>query len=92
MLLDAIYQDILFCLTIPEYETAQGMFSVLSGYVDEKQIPWDRMVGICTDGAPSMVGRRADLCTLVMNVCLTLPYGQMIHREQLVAKELSTEL
>jgi hypothetical protein len=50
--------------TISEHETAQRMFSVLIGYIDEKQIPWDRMVGFCTDGAPSMAG----LCTLVMNV------------------------
>ena len=65
---DAIHKDILFCLTISEHETAQRMFSVLLGYIDEKQIPWDRMVGFCTDGAPSMAGRRAGLCTLVMNV------------------------
>ena len=34
---DAIHEDILFCLTIPKHETAQGMFSVLRSYIDEKQ-------------------------------------------------------
>ena len=29
------------------------MFSVLRGYIDEKLIPWDRMLAFCTDGAPS---------------------------------------
>ena len=52
----AIHEDILFSLTIPEHETAQGMFSVLRGYIDDKLIPWDRMVGFCTDGAPSITG------------------------------------
>ena len=52
-----IREDILFFLTITEHETSQGMFSVLRGYIDEKQIPWDRMVGFCNDGAPSMGGR-----------------------------------
>jgi hypothetical protein len=33
---DAIHEDILFYLTIPENEKAQGMFSVLQGYIDKK--------------------------------------------------------
>jgi hypothetical protein len=31
---DSIH-NILLCLMIPEHETAQGMFSVLCGYIDE---------------------------------------------------------
>ena len=58
----------MFCHMIPGHEMAQGTFSVLRGYIDEKTIPWDRMVGFRTDGAPSMAGRRVGLCTLDMNV------------------------
>jgi hypothetical protein len=32
---DAIHED-MFCLKIPEYETAQGMFSVLRGYIEKE--------------------------------------------------------
>lgn len=78
---DAIHNDILFGLTTHEHETAQGMFSVPRGYINEKQIPWDWMVGFCTVGDPSITGRQAGLCTLVMNVspsaiwthCMTHP-------------------
>ena len=62
------HEDILFCLTIPEHETAQGMFSVLRGYIDEKQIPWCLKVGFRIGLHPSIAGRRAGLYTLVMNV------------------------
>jgi hypothetical protein len=90
---DAIHEDILFCLTIPEHETAQGMISVLHGYIDDKQIAKDQMVGFCTDGAPSMAGHRAGLCTLVMNGSPSAIWMHcMMHGEQLEAKELSTEL
>ena len=36
----AIHEGILFCLSMREHETAQGMFRVLRGYIDEKQIPY----------------------------------------------------
>jgi hypothetical protein len=90
---DPIHEDIWFYLTTPEHETSQGMLSTLRGYIDEKLIAWDRMVGFCTDGAPSMVERRPGLCTLVMNVSPSAIWTHcMIHQEKLVAKELSTEL
>jgi hypothetical protein len=64
MLGDVIHKGMLFSLTIPKHETEKGMFS----YIDDKQIPRDGMVDLCTDGAPSITGLRAGLCTLVMNV------------------------
>jgi hypothetical protein len=65
---DAIHEEIMFCQMIPGHEMLQGTFSVLRGYIDEKPIPWDRMVGFRTDGASSMAGRWVGLCTLDMNV------------------------
>ena len=50
-------------------------------------------MGVCTVRAPSMAGRWLGLCTLVMNVSLSAIWTHcMKHREQLAAKELSTEL
>ena len=82
-----IHEDILFRLIIPEHETA----CELRGYFDEKTIPWNRTVGFCTDWAPSMAGRNAGVCTLVMNVSPSAIWTRcMICREQLSEKELST--
>ncbi|KAJ3595518.1 hypothetical protein NHX12_004821 [Muraenolepis orangiensis] len=69
------------------------MFAVLQKFMEERQLPWDRMVGFCTDGAPSMAGRRAGLRTLIMDVSPSAIWTHcMIHREQLAAKELSVAL
>ncbi|KAJ3588490.1 hypothetical protein NHX12_012082 [Muraenolepis orangiensis] len=90
---NAIHEDILYCLQLPEHETAQSMFAVLQKFMEERQLPWDRMVGFCTDGAPSMAGRRAGLRTLIMDVSPSAIWTHcMIHREQLAAKELSVAL
>ena len=81
----AIPEDRLFCLMIPKHETAQGMLSVLHGYIDEKCIPWDWKVGLHL--------RWAGLCTLIMNVSPSAIWTHcMTHREQLAEKVLSTEL
>lgn len=63
---------------IPEHETAQKMFSVLCSYIDEKQIPWDRMVGWLLHSSNELVS----LCHM------DALYDT---REQMSAKELSTE-
>ena len=99
---DAIPEDILFCLTIPEHDTAQGMFSVLRGYIDEKQIPWCLKVGFGIDRAPSIYCRTARRPLHSSYECVSLCHTdllfdtptelQWIHREQLAAKELSAEL
>ncbi|KAJ8375575.1 hypothetical protein SKAU_G00061550 [Synaphobranchus kaupii] len=69
------------------------MFAVLQNLMEERQLPWDQMVGFCTDGAPSMAGRRAGLRTLIMDVSPSAIWTHcMIHREQLAAKELSMVL
>jgi hypothetical protein len=35
---------------------AKGKINVFSSYLETKGLHWDNSVGICTDGAPSMVG------------------------------------
>ncbi|MGH0127157.1 UNVERIFIED_CONTAM: hypothetical protein FKN15_055997 [Acipenser sinensis] len=89
----AILEDILFCLPLPGHETAQEIFNVLHGYLKDNYIPFDRMVGFCTDGAPSVAGHRAGLRALVKIIAPSAAWTHcMIHREQLAAKDLSTEL
>jgi hypothetical protein len=52
---------------------------VLRGYIDNNQIPGDRMVGFCIDGAPSIT------LSAIWTHC-------MIYRALLAAEELSTDL
>ena len=88
-----ILEDILCCLPLPEHETAAAMFTVLNDYITTNNIPWDKMVGFCTDGAPSMAGCNAGLQVLIKEVAPSVVWTHcMIHREALAAKELSNEL
>lgn len=90
---NAIQEDILYCLPLPEHETAQAMYDVLQDYMEKHRIPWENMVGFCTDGAPSMAGRRNGLRTLVIQRAPSALWNHcMIHREQLASKELSASI
>ena len=90
---NAIHEDILYCLPLPEHETAKAMYDVLHSYMEKNNIPWERMVGFCTDGAPSMAGRRAGLRTLIVELAPSVVWNHcMIHREQLASKELSVQV
>lgn len=84
---NAIHEDILNCLPLPEHETAQAMYDVLHDYMEKYRIPWERMVGFCTDGALAMVGRRSGLRTLITQRASAAMWNHcMIHCEQLALK------
>ena len=86
---NAIHEDILYCLPLSEHETAQAMYDVLHNFMEKNVIPWERMVGFCTDGALSMAGRQSGLRTLITQRAPSALWNHcMIHREQLASKEL----
>uniref|UniRef100_H3B3H2 Uncharacterized protein n=1 Tax=Latimeria chalumnae TaxID=7897 RepID=H3B3H2_LATCH len=87
-----IVENILFCLPLPSHEMAQGMFEVLQSYMQEKNISWDRLVGFCTDGAPSVAGYKTGLRTLVKKVAASAVWTYMIHKKQRASGDMSSEL
>lgn len=69
------------------------MYDVLRDFLEKNRIPWENMVGICTDGAPSMAGRRNGLRTLIIQRAPSALWNHcMIHCEQLASKELSAPI
>jgi hypothetical protein len=48
------------------------MFNVLSLYLKTKDLSWEKCIGICTDGAPSVVGSIRGLASHVEKKILTL--------------------
>ena len=88
-----IIEDFLFCLPLPEHEKAFDMFTVFNRYFDENKISLNKLVGFCTDGAPSMSGRRAGLRALIAEKAPDCIWSHcMLHREQLATKDLCPEL
>jgi hypothetical protein len=51
-----IQENFLCSKELPETSKGQDIFIVLSSYLETKGLSWRNCVGICTDGAPSMVG------------------------------------
>ena len=88
-----IIGDFLFCLPLPEHQKALDMFTVFNRYFDENEISWNKLVGFCTDGAPSMSGRRAGLRALIAEKAPDCIWSHcMLHREQRATKQLCPEL
>ena len=82
-----------FCKELSTATKGQDVFNILNDYLSKWQISWTSCVGICTDGAPSMVGCMKGLTSFVKkqnkNVVVTRCF---LHREALMAKTLGDNL
>lgn len=72
--------------------TAQEIFRLLCGAIEDAGLPWKRFAGITTDGAPSMTGRKNGLVALVQrkleeeNVEEAIALHCIIHQQALCSK------
>jgi hypothetical protein len=53
------------CKELPEIIKGQDIFNILSSYLESCGLLWNQCAGICTDGAPSMIGSIKGFVTLV---------------------------
>ncbi|XP_003738604.1 SCAN domain-containing protein 3-like [Galendromus occidentalis] len=90
----SVREDFLCALELPGRTTSSACFEALGSYFSEHGIDWKKCVGICTDGAANMVGRKTGLVARVKQVAHPelISSHCLIHREQLVAKPMSREL
>ncbi|KAE8737121.1 hypothetical protein FOCC_FOCC017419 [Frankliniella occidentalis] len=81
-----IEEDFLFCLPIDGNANAASIFGLLDSYLSENKVMWSNCVGICTDGAPVMLGAKSGFKGLVLRVNGQIQFTHcMIHRESLAA-------
>ncbi|XP_076324212.1 zinc finger BED domain-containing protein 5-like [Tachypleus tridentatus] len=90
---DGIVEDFLCCRELPETTKGQDIYDALSSYLNHWDLTWEKCVGICTDGCPSMIASVKGFVTLVKqsqpNIFITHCF---LHREALVAKAIGPEL
>ena len=86
-------KDILFCSELESTTKAVGVMETLTMFSDQEELKWEHLCGVCTSGAPAMLGARSGLQTLVRN---RLPDAVsmhcMLHRQALASKTLPESL
>ena len=58
-------------------------------FFDKTELSWSKLVGVCTDGAPAMIGANFGLISLVKQ---KNPAKCMIHKAALVSKTIPKRL
>ncbi|XP_059372832.1 zinc finger BED domain-containing protein 5-like [Carassius carassius] len=90
---DGLREDLLFCKQVTSRATADELFKIIDTYLREADLKWEDCVGICTDGAQAMAGRRGGLQALIKRISPNVQWTHcMIHREALASKQLSPDL
>ena len=88
-----INEEFLFCQPLETTSKAVDVFQMLIDFFDKTELSWSKLVGVCTDGAPAMIGANSGLISLVK---LKNPAIQgihcMIHKAALVSKTIPKRL
>jgi len=91
--LEEFQEEMLFCESLETTTCAVDIYSKLNNYLDENEIPKTNIVSCAADGAPAMMGKKTGCLKLMKDDNPnTLAVHCVIHRENLVAKNISPEL
>ena len=84
---DEIINQFLCCKEMPTTTRGQDIFDMITGYPKIMNLTWKFSVGICTDGAPCMVGCTKGFASLAQKENQNLVRTHcFLHREVLVSK------
>ncbi|KAG6924497.1 zinc finger BED-type containing 8 [Chelydra serpentina] len=85
--------EFLLCKTLDTTTKAQDVMEIFNNLFEVHGLDWANLVGVTTDGAPTMLGSRSGFQTLVKK-CAPMVTGVhcFIHREALVSKTLPDQL
>ena len=88
-----IKEEFLFCKVLTTTTKAIDVMSMVSEFFVEEKISWDKLIGVCTDGAPSMLGSKSGFVSLVKRKNPEIIATHcIIHRQALASKTLPSEL
>ncbi|XP_034733456.1 zinc finger BED domain-containing protein 5-like [Etheostoma cragini] len=86
-------ENMLFCTPLEGTCTGEDIFTKLDDKLQEEGLSWDECVGVCTDGAGAMLGRKKGLKARVLQVAPHVKFTHcIIHKEALASKTLDPEL
>ena len=84
-----VEEEFLFCKPLTTTTKAIDVMNIFSEFFEKEELYWSTLTGVCTDGAPGMLGSKSGFATLVKkkNPDITNIHC-MIHREALASKTL----
>ncbi|KAF2346529.1 protein of unknown function DUF4371 [Trinorchestia longiramus] len=88
-----VKEEILFSAALETTAKVINVFSKVDEFFQEHGLSWGKLVGVCTDGAPSMIGSLSGFVKLVKekNPAVTGTHC-VIHRQSLASKTLPGNL
>jgi len=92
--LENIQEEVLCFLKLLSFTTSDQIFESINSYFEQKNIPWNKCIGICTDGAAAMVGTHKGVVSRIQQISHkdVIKTHCVLHREQLAAKNMSEDL
>ena len=88
-----IEEEMLFCKSLKTTTRAEDVFKLVDAYFHKNDMKWQKLVGVCTDGAPAMLGCRSGFITRVKQKNPdAVGTHCVIHREALASKTLPTAM
>ena len=86
-------EEMLFCHPMESRTTSADIFNIVSNFFEENQLSWESLVGVCTDGAPAMLGLRSGFVKRVKEKNPSVVGTHcIIHREALASRTMPPEM
>ena len=86
-------EEFLFCKPLKLNTRAEDVLKAVNDFFNKNDLDWGNLVGITTDGAPTMLGSRSGFQTLLkQRAPLAIGVHYFIHREALASKTLPDQL
>jgi len=90
---NAIQEDFLFSHEMETTCKGEDIFNAVNDFFTLHDIPWQKVVGVCTDGAPAMIGCKSGFVKSVKDKNPDIEVIHcIIHREALASKTLPPDL
>ena len=89
----SIEEEMLFCRPLKTTTKAEDVFQVVSSFFYDKGLQWEKLVGVCMDGAPTMLGSRSGFIARIKQKSPNAVGTHcVIHREAFASKTLTAAM
>jgi hypothetical protein len=87
--LEDIKEEFLFCRALKTSTKSEDVMVMIRSFFETKELQWENLCGVCTDGAPAMLGSRSGFQKKVKDLAPQAKGSHcMIHRFALATKTL----